>query len=265
MRIPLYQVDAFTDEVFRGNPAAVCPLASWLSDDLMQSIAAENNLSETAFFVANGKDYKIRWFTPVAEVDLCGHATLASAHVLFNHLNHSGSNIRFHSKSGELNANKSDQLLTLDFPAQPPELCDAPAALLSGLGLKPQQCLQAEDYIAVLASEEAVLNCSPDFEQLKQLGLRGVIITAAATKYDFVVRFFGPKLGIDEDPVTGSAFTQLAPYWANQLQRPSLSAKQVSSRSGIVNCSLQDDRVNISGKAVTYLQGHIDLRNYAVL
>lgn len=259
MELSIYQIDAFASELFKGNPAAVCPLENWLPDELMQKIAGENNLSETAFFVPNENGFHIRWFTPTSEVDLCGHATLASAFVIFNILGYNQNIIEFESKSGLLKVIKDDDNLILDFPAQPPTPCDTPQEIINALNITPIECLQSEDLIVVLNDESDVQIVEPDFEELKKLGLRGVIITAQSKKYDFVARCFFPGLGIQEDPVTGSAYTQLAPYWATKLGKDLFNVKQLSSRGGELICELYKDRVLISGKAVKYMEGKINI------
>lgn len=259
MKIPLYQIDAFTGRVFAGNPAAVCPLDSWCDDALLQSIAMENNLSETAFFVAEGEGYRIRWFTPASEVDLCGHATLASAHVLFFLLGCSGDRIRFQSRSGELNVRRAGGLLELDFPSQVPVPCEVPDNLTEGLGRLPVEVLLSEDYFATYSSEEDILALEPDMTLLKRLGARGVIATAPGKEADFVSRFFAPKLGIDEDPVTGSAHCALTPYWSRRLGKRELSARQLSRRGGELFCTDRGERVSIAGRAVQYMEGYIDV------
>ena len=259
MQLTIYQVDAFADHCFEGNPAAVVPLEHWLPDDLMQAIAAENNLSETAFFVAAGEDFHIRWFTPLNEVELCGHATLASAYVLFHAIGVESDRLSFRSLSGFLSVFRQDEMLYLDFPAQVPQHCNTPASLVAGLGAIPEQCFVYADYIAVFASEEDVAAIQPDYSVLKQLDYRGVIITAPASQQDFVVRFFAPKYGVDEDPVTGSAYTQLTPYWSARLGKTVLRARQISRRGGNVMLEYRTDRVWIGGKAVMYLQGTIDI------
>ena len=258
IQLPLYQIDAFADKPFAGNPAAICPLESWLPDEVMQSIAAENNLSETAFFVPTDTGYHIRWFTPLSEVKLCGHATLASAFVLFELLHYSKDTIVFESKSGALTVKRNANWFEMDFPTQPPEPCETPQAIVNAFRETPLQCLKAEDYIVVFGDEKSVLAAEPNMETLKALDLRGVAITAKSTGHDFVTRFFAPKYGIDEDPVTGSAFTQLTPYWAERLNKTTLSAKQVSRRGGEVMCRSAGDRVFISGKAVKFLQGTME-------
>ena len=257
MEISLYQIDAFASKLFEGNPAAVCPLEAWLPDELMQSIAAENNLSETAFFVPKGNGFHIRWFTPVSEVDLCGHATLATAFVLFNILGYEKDKIQFDSKSGILAVSRDDEYLVMDFPAQPPAPCDIPEEIVQAFDTTPIECLQSEDVIAVFEREIDVERANPDFELLKKLEPRGVIITAKSARYDFVARFFAPKYGIPEDPVTGSAYTQLAPYWASKIGKKKFRVKQLSSRGGELICEVVDDRVFISGKAIEYLRGKI--------
>lgn len=259
MKIPLYQIDAFASRIFEGNPAAVCPLEAWLPDEVMQAIAAENNLSETAFFVSKGSHYHIRWFTPVSEVNLCGHATLATAYVLFNILGVSKDKVEFDSRSGKLAVTKDEEWLIMDFPAQPPIACDFPKEILEAFDITPTACLKSEDYVVVFEREADVVAADPDFRHLNELDLRGVIITAESTHYDFVARFFAPKYGIFEDPVTGSAYTQLAPYWASRLGSKRFHAKQLSPRGGELTCELIDDRVFISGKAVKYLEGTIEI------
>jgi len=259
MKLSIYQIDAFANKSFEGNPAAVCPLDAWLPDELMQSIAEENNLSETAFFVAEGDGYRIRWFTPTSEVDLCGHATLATAHVLFHCLGYDGDTIAFASKSGRLTVSRDGELLVMNFPAQPPAPCDTPEPIRRAFGIEPAACLKLEDYLVVFEHEAQVLAAEPDLEQLRKLDARGVIITAPSAEYDFVSRFFAPKFGIDEDPVTGSSFTQLAPYWSARLDKSALQARQVSKRGGNVMCELKGERVSIAGNAVLYLQGEINL------
>jgi len=225
----------------------------------MQAIAAENNLSETAFFVPKGDDYHIRWFTPTTEVDLCGHATLATAHVLFHALGYERENISFQSRSGPLSVSRKGELLQLDFPAQPAMPCDTPVEIEQAFGIRPVECLKSEDYLVVCKHEAQVREASPDLALLKKLDGRGVIITALSEQYDFVSRFFAPNYGIDEDPVTGSSFTQLAPYWAERLGQAKLIARQVSQRGGDVNCELKGNRVTIAGRAVEYLHGEINV------
>jgi len=260
MIIPQYQVDAFASKVFQGNPAAVCPLDEWLDDELMLSIAAENNLAETAFFIKQGEQYAIRWFTPTTEVALCGHATLASAYVLFNHLNVNESRVSFESLSGVLHVDRKGDLLEMDFPSELPEAAVVPENLEAALGAKVKECLFNQDYIAVLESQKEVEVLAPDLALLAKIESRGVIVTAPSTEYDFVCRFFGPRIGLDEDPVTGSAFTKLVPFWAQKLEKSNLIARQVSSRGGDVTCQLLGDRVKIAGSAVLFSQGHIHVQ-----
>ena len=259
MDLSIYQIDAFSSCVFEGNPAAVCPLDEWLPDETMQSIAEENNLSETAFFVPKDDGFHIRWFTPASEVDLCGHATLGSAYVLFNILGYKNQAIQFDSKSGILVVTKQDDWLTLDFPKQPPVYCETPKEIVEAFNKEPIECMMSEDIIAVFENEIDIESANPNFEQLKKLDSRGVIITAKSMRYDFVARFFEPKYGIPEDPVTGSAYTQLAPYWASKLGKQKFKAKQLSSRGGELYCEILGDRVLISGKATKYMEGKITI------
>ena len=259
MKLKLYQVDAFTDRVFGGNPAAVCPLEQGPDDRLMQSIAAENNLSETAFFVPGEQGFELRWFTPLREVDLCGHATLASAHVIFEILGYSGPVIAFETRSGTLRVGRAGERLQMDFPADRPVPCEVPDALAKGLGQEPVEVLKAADYLAVFDSEDTVRAITPDLLRLSRLDLRGVIITAPGREADFVSRFFAPNYGVPEDPVTGSAHCQLAPYWAGKLGKNVLAARQVSTRGGEIACEVQADRVLLAGSAVTFMQGEIAL------
>ncbi|HEY9017141.1 PhzF family phenazine biosynthesis protein [Thiomicrospira sp.] len=243
---------------FFGNPAAVIPLEHWLPDETMQAIAEENNLSETVFFVPVEEHFYIRWFTPNKEVKLCGHATLASAFVLFEVLGYKKESIVFDSLSGPLIVTRQNGMLTMDFPAQVPVKCDLPEALVKGLGAVPFECYKNEDYVVVFESEQDVLNIKPDHRYLEKLDLRGVIVTAPSVKQDFVARFFAPKLGIPEDPVTGSAYTQLTPYWSERIGKTKLSGRQVSQRGGQVFCEIKGDRVFISGRAVKYMEGLIE-------
>jgi PhzF family phenazine biosynthesis protein len=260
MKLSIYQIDAFANKPFEGNPAAICPLQNWLPDEVMQLIAQENNLSETAFFVPIEHGFHIRWFTPVAEVDLCGHATLASAYVIFTFLGFEENTINFESKSGLLKVKQNDGLLVMDFPSQPPTPCSIPEEIIQAFKNTPVECLKSEDYIVVFRNEEEVASAQPAFGALSKLDLRGVAITAKSNKYDFVARFFAPKYGINEDPVTGSAYTQLLPYWSNILGVTKLHAKQVSSRGGEVFCEAIGNRVYIAGKAVKYLVGEIEIK-----
>ncbi len=259
MKIPIYQVDAFTSKLFGGNPAAVCPLKDWIDPGLMQSIAAENNLSETAFFVKKNDFYELRWFTPEIEVDLCGHATLASGFVLFNHLNYNEGEIKFETRSGRLMVQRSGELIILNFPANPPVKVDTPDNLTEGLGKKPLEVYKSRDYLALFETEKDVLSIQPDFKILEKLDALGIIITARGDTSDFVSRFFAPAAGVDEDPVTGSAHTTLVPYWAKKLNKTQFHAFQISKRGGELFCQLAGDRVLISGKAKTYLTGEIEI------
>lgn len=257
MQIPLYQVDAFSASVFRGNPAAVCPLQSWLPDTKLQAIAAENNLAETAFFVRNGGNFELRWFTPVCEVDLCGHATLASAHVLFHELGEPGDTVRFNTKSGELAVKREAGRLILNFPARPPSEIAAETELIRALGGTPTEVLAARDYLVCYASEEEVQTLLPNMEALKKLDRFACIVTAPGRNCDFVSRFFAPAKGIPEDPVTGSAHCTLIPYWAARLGKTELFAKQISARGGELFCKLAGDRVEIAGDSALFLRGTI--------
>jgi PhzF family phenazine biosynthesis protein len=259
MKIPIYQIDAFSNRVFAGNPAAVCPLEEWLEDSLMQAVAQENNLSETAFFVPEKKGYRIRWFTPVAEVDLCGHATLAAAFVIFNYIGNSRDAVTFNSRSGLLTVTTANELLSMDFPSQPPVSCEAPKELLDGLGKEPLEVLRSEDYMAVFSGQDDIVELHPHMRMLEKLDLRGVIVTAEGKDVDFVSRFFAPKLRIEEDPVTGSAHCALTPYWAKKLGKKDLRAHQMSHRGGELFCRDSGDRVVISGRAVKFMEGFITL------
>lgn len=262
MTIPIYQADAFTNQLFGGNPAAICPLSEWLPAETMQKIAAENNLAETAYFVKTADGYSLRWFTPELEIDLCGHATLASAHILFTELGYAGSVIRFETqKAGVLTVTKDGGKYTLDFPSRPPQpVATLPMDLIKALGGKiPVEVLKARDYVVVYETEEDVRDIKPDFNALAEIDTIGIIVTAEgeADDVDFVSRFFAPAAGINEDPVTGSAHCNLIPYWADMLEKDELHACQISSRKGELWCTNKGDRVLMSGKAVTYLKGEI--------
>lgn len=259
MKLPIFQVDAFCNGPFTGNPAAVCPLDEWLPDGVMQAIATENNLSETAFFVKQGDGYGLRWFTPVAEVDLCGHATLASGHVLFHELGIENSQIEFSSKSGVLKVQRADGMLTLDFPAITGESIESTQALAAALGSKPVEVYRSMDYMAVLKTEQQVAGVQPELGLVRELGLRGLIVTAPGNEVDFVSRFFAPAYGVDEDPVTGSAHCMLAPYWSKRLGKNQLDAVQLSQRKGWVSCQVKMDRVLLSGRTHLYLKGMIEI------
>lgn len=259
MKISQFQVDAFAEQRFEGNPAAVCVLDHWLDDQLLQAIAEENNLSETAFVVADGDHFDLRWFTPRAEVNLCGHATLATAHVLFNHFQYPGEEIAFDTLSGQLRVRRTHDGLSMDFPALPATLCPPSDALHQVLGETPVATLRGECHVAVLAEEAIIRRFQPDLRQIAALGLNGLIITAPGTNEDFVSRYFAPQIGIPEDPVTGAAHCLLAPYWGKRLGKTELSARQLSRRGGRVDCRLDGDRVILSGKAITFMEGVINL------
>ena len=258
----IYQIDAFTDALFSGNPAAVCPLDQWLTDKLMLKIAAENNLAETAFYVKNGDKYEIRWFTPKVEVDLCGHATLAAAFVLFHYENHNDNLIEFYSpRSGNLTVTKEGDLLSLNFPVDELESIALTNEILEAFNSKPQLAIKGKtDYMLVFNNEEEILNLAPNFDKVAKLQARGVIATARGNQTDFVSRFFAPQSGINEDPVTGSAHTSLIPYWAKELNKTTFSAIQLSERRGYLDCELVGNRVRISGQAKCYLIGNIFLK-----
>lgn len=256
MPLKIYQVDAFSDQVFSGNPAAVCPLEEWLPTHQMQKIALENNLSETAFFIPSQSGFEIRWFTPAIEVDLCGHATLAAAHVLFHHLDFPSETIRFDSRSGPLRVKRVSQQYILDFPADSIRQIDSVSKLEKALGVAVTEVWRGKDDIfAIVGSEAEVKGISPDFEALKQLGSRGVLVSAKGESVDFVSRCFFPNAGILEDPVTGSAHTSLTPYWTRHLGERLLKARQLSERGGVLHCQLLGDRVSIAGNAVTFMEG----------
>jgi PhzF family phenazine biosynthesis protein len=259
MRIPVYQVDAFASRVFTGNPAAVCPLDKWLPDEQMQAIAAENNLAETAFFVKNGEGYNLRWFTPTVEVDLCGHATLASGFVIMNHLTPSATSVQFSTQSGKLIVTRDGDLLSLDFPTRVPLECQVHPALVAAMGGEPQAILAAREYLVVYGTEDEVLSLTPDMNILAKVDHFAVIATAPGKNVDFISRFFAPKQGIPEDPVTGSAHCTLIPYWSKRLGKKKLHAYQASPRGGELWCEDRGERVIISGKAVPFLEGTISL------
>jgi len=259
MKLDLYQVDAFTREIFKGNPAAVVPLKEWLPTETMLAIAAENNLAETAFFVKEGDGYGLKWFTPEIEMYLCGHATLASAYVLWQELGNEGHTLNFETKSGTLTVTREGELMVMNFPSRPAAETDAPDGLAEALGAAPQKVLKSRDYLAVYGSEAEVLALRPDFRAITELGVHAVIVTAPGDTSDFVSRFFAPSVGVDEDPVTGSAHCTLIPYWAERLEKNELYALQVSKRGGELFCELRGDRVKIAGNAVLYLKGQIDV------
>lgn len=258
-KIPLYQIDAFTQHAFHGNPAAICPLAGWLPDESLQAIAQENNLSETAFFVPDESPLRLRWFTPASEVDLCGHATLASAFVWFRHLRPTANEVRFTTRSGELIVRRDDERLVMDFPALPAERVEVPTLAAEALGDTPIEWHHAMDHLAVFPTEAQVRNLRPDFRRLCDLDARGLIVTAPGGDCDFVSRFFAPKELVDEDPVTGSAHCILTPYWSERLNKREFFARQVSARGGELWCTHAGDRVIIAGHAVEYLTGTINI------
>ncbi|MEO7924452.1 MAG: PhzF family phenazine biosynthesis protein [Chitinophagaceae bacterium] len=262
MKLNIYQVDAFADRLFAGNPAAIVPLDQWISEELMQQIAMENNLAETAFFVPKGKDFDIRWFTPESEIGLCGHATLGSAFVLFNYLGYERSSITFHSKSGPLYITRDKETIQLDFPSWKPErITEYPSELLASLG-DPDVLgvYKYRDYLVELNTEEDVRKIKPDFTLMKKAGDM-VIITAPGKKVDFVSRFFAPSMQIDEDPVTGSAHSQLIPFWSYKLGKTRMQARQLSKRGGDISCELKGDRVIMGGKCIFYMRGEIEILN----
>ncbi len=259
MQLELYQVDAFASRVFQGNPAAVVPLGAWLDDATLQAIATENNLSETAYAVPEGAGYRLRWFTPAAEVDLCGHATLGAAYVLFGQGMARGDALHFETRSGRLTVRRDGDQLVMDFPAVGAAPSAAPQALIEGLGLVPAQVFAGPDYMAVLGSEDQVRALKPDMRALARLDLRGVIVTAPGRKADFCSRFFAPKLGVPEDPVTGSAHCQLTPYWSTRLGKKELRAHQVSARGGELRCVDRGPRVEIAGRVAPYLAATITI------
>lgn len=256
--IPIYQVDAFTENVFAGNPAAVCPLDDWLPDETMQNIAAENNLSETAFFVRNNDHFDIRWFTPVAEIDLAGHPTLATAHVIFTEMEPCRRDIRFRSKLGDsLVVQRAKDRLLMDFPSRAPEQVNGLGDVARALGAAPAELLRARDGFAVFETEARVRDLRPDMARVAGLDLHGLIVTAPGDDCDFVSRFFAPRIGIPEDPVTGSAHCTLIPYWAKRLDKTDLHARQISQRGGELFCRYRGERVEIGGHAALYMKGTI--------
>ncbi|MDX2152542.1 MAG: PhzF family phenazine biosynthesis protein [Bryobacteraceae bacterium] len=259
MKLPLYQVDAFTSRPFAGNPAAVVPLENWLADSTLQAIAAENNLSETAFFVKNGDRYHLRWMTPAVEVDLCGHATLASAYVIFQHLEPHRQSVAFDTRSGELLVERDGELLSLDLPARKPTPCPPSAALADALGAPPAALFGSRDYLALYQTEEEVLALAPDMAKLSAIDRFAVIATAPGRNCDFVSRFFAPAKGVPEDPVTGSAHASLVPFWGERLGKQRMFARQVSSRGGELHCEWRGERVIVKGQVAPYLEGAITL------
>jgi PhzF family phenazine biosynthesis protein len=261
VQIKIYQVDAFTEEVFKGNPGAVCPLPEWLPDGTLQAIAMENNLSETSFFVPREGYFEIRWFTPSMEVDLCGHGTLASGYMIFNCLHYPSPSIILQSKSGELIVTHSGDLISLNFPTSRLEKVSTPELLVKALGIIPVEVYKSRDGLVVLKDEGQVRDIIPDFKLLKELDWFCTIITSEGTDCDFVSRVFAPQAGIDEDPVTGSAHCTLIPYWSERLGKKSLKAKQLSRRSGVIYCEYLGERVKISGHCAPFLEGEISIKN----
>jgi predicted PhzF superfamily epimerase YddE/YHI9 len=262
MRLPIYQVDAFAEKLFGGNPAAICPLTEWLPDATMQAIAAENNLAETAFFVREGPDYALRWFTPAVEVDLCGHATLASAHVVFEFLEPGRERVNFRTlKAGTLTVARQADMLMMDFPARPAVAVEPPPGLLTALGGTPREVLKARDHMVVYVSAAEVAALTPDLGALAKIeDCWAAIVTAPGEDgADFVSRFFAPAKGVPEDPATGSSHCTLVPYWAARLAKRELKARQLSRRVGTLTCALNGDRVTIGGRAVLYLEGQITI------
>lgn len=260
MRLPIYQVDAFADALFGGNPAAICPLSEWLPDATMQAIAAENNLAETAFFVPDGRDFSLRWFTPTVEVDLCGHATLASGHVVLRLMEPEREAVAFKTvKAGTLTVRRHADMLMMDFPSRPPAPIEPPPGLLAALGGEPRQVLKARDHMVVYGSPPEVSALDPDFAALAKVeDCWAAIVTAPGENgIDFVSRFFAPAKGVPEDPVTGSSHCTLVPYWAGRLGKNELRARQLSRRGGTLTCALHGDRVSIGGRTVLYLEGQI--------
>ena len=261
MRLPLYQVDAFADRVFRGNPAAVCPLAAWLPDATLQGIAAENNLSETAFLLSQGAYYALRWFTPTVEVDLCGHATLASGYVVMRFLEPERQSVSFQTrKAGILTVSRRADMLVMNFPALPAVAVAPPPGLFAALGGTPREVLRARDHLVVYDSADEIASLKPDLAALAKVDCWAAIVTAPGENgIDFVSRFFAPAQGVPEDPVTGSSHCTLAPYWAKRLGKSELKAQQLSSRGGALACTVNGDRVSIAGHAALYLEGQIQV------
>ena len=258
MEIPFYQIDAFTNKVFSGNPAGVCLLEDWLPEATLQSIAAENNLPETAFLVPQEKHYDLRWFTPKVEIDLCGHATLASGHVIFTYVDPQEQQVEFMSKSGRLSVERRDDLLFLDFPTRKARVADRPEGLDGILGASPTEVLASRDLMAVFDDEDQIRTLAPDLDAVAALDYFALIVTAPGRKSDFVSRFFAPGAAIPEDPVTGSAHCTLIPYWSERLGKKDLHAFQLSARGGELFCANRGERVSIGGRCVTYLTGSID-------
>jgi len=259
MRIRYFQVNAFSSGAFGGNPAGVCVLENWLPGEMLQRIAAENDLSETAFFMRRADAFELRWFTPAIEVDLCGHATLASAFVLFSELDWPGESVRFQTKSGWLAARRREEIIELDFPSRPADPCPAPPALVQGLGDNPSEVLRSRDCLTVFRTQRDVAALRPDTRLLARLDCLGVIATAPGDEVDFVSRFFAPRAGVPEDPVTGSAHCTLIPFWAKRLGKEEMVARQISQRGGELYCRNLGERVGIGGRATVYLRGEIEI------
>lgn len=264
MKLEIFQVDAFSSRAFGGNPAAVVPLDAWLPDNTMQSIALENNLAETAFLVRRGDVYGLRWFTPTVEMDLCGHATLASAFVLFTVVGSEEKTLKFETKSGLLTVDRIGDRLVLDFPSRPATECEAPAGLVKAIGREPKEILRSRDYMMVYENEAEVMAITPNFAELLEINTHAVIVTAKGDASDFVSRFFAPEVGVFEDPVTGSAHCTLIPYWAEKLGKSEMFARQVSARGGELFCELAGDRVKIGGHATLYMKGEIYIDRAAI-
>ena len=259
MKLPLYQIDAFTSRMFSGNPAAVVLLDTWLPDRTLQAIAAENNLAETAFVVPRGDVMPLRWFTPTVEVDLCGHATLAAAHVLFCYTFPSAERLTFSTRSGDLSVARDGDLLAMDFPSRPSEPVEITDGVISALGLRPRELYQARDLLVIYESESQIRDFRPDFSRIASIDTFAITISAPGEAVDYVYRFFAPRQGIPEDPVTGSANCTLVPYWAARLGKSDLVAKQLSPRMGDLRCALRGNRVLIAGRTVEYLRGEISV------
>lgn len=261
MKLNIFQVDAFAKNLFEGNPAAVCPLDKWLPDAMLQNIASENNLAETAFYIKNENGFHIRWFTPNTEVNLCGHATLASAHVLFEEKSFQGHEIVFDSRGGKLKVRKENNFLILDFPADKMKKVSVSTQLIAALGSAPplESYEGREDFMLVYGTQEQIERIKPDFRKLAEVDTRGVIVTAKGNDCDFVSRFFAPAFAIDEDPATGSTHTSLTPYWSERLGKTELTAIQLSQRKGYLKCKNLGERIEIGGEAKLYLRGEIEI------
>ncbi len=257
MKLPIYQIDAFTNSIFEGNPAAVVPLKEWITSKLMQNIAMENNLSETAFILKKQENYEIRWFTPQCEVDLCGHATLAAAHLVLYQLQNDRNEVTFYSKSGNLVVKKENELLSINLPAVQSKKTEPSEILTEALGEKPIEVYESEDIMAVYENETDIKNLNPDFIKLKEINTRGIIVTAPGKHVDFVSRFFAPAVGINEDPVTGSAHTKLVPFWSAKTGKNELNAKQLSQRTGKLICRNKKEYVQLLGNSRLYMSGEI--------